>query len=146
MYRIPKWVVERSTWRSMPRHLKHASGVTEITVDWDRVAPREAEVVRNLLLVSGVASLASLKIAWRRSSSGHVHLRVGFPYELNPGEAFYEREQLADDPIRLKFDAYRYWRTRDPIYARGILFDSKVDGGLIFETGAWHPLPLLPRT
>jgi hypothetical protein len=63
----------------------------------------------------------------RKSSGGHgLHLRVPLRgLRLSPFQAFQVRQLLQDDPLRLKMDAYRWKRTRDPLYLRGITFDRK---------------------
>jgi hypothetical protein len=79
---------------------------------------------------------------YRKSSNGHVHLRIDFPCELSVLDAFMIRARMMDDQTRLALDMCRYLMT-DDLNEMNRCFDAK--GKLtpmlqISEAGPWIPI------
>lgn len=156
VYAIPPAVVasvdEPSAWlRWMDREdLNPRPGLLEdpaATVDWDDVAPNPRvvwRIWRAICLQYDPAGVAQYyRAEWRPSASGRgVHLRLRLPLgTLSPYRILATRAQFGDDRVRLTFDAYRWRRSKDPTYLRGILFDAKhSDDGFTLLAGRWRPL------
>jgi hypothetical protein len=77
---------------------------------------------------------------YRRSSKGHVHLRLGFPDEITVFDAFLLRSCLFDDPTRQNLDQRRYamWGS---LHEMNKCFDAKVEkGDQVYRAGPWIPI------
>jgi hypothetical protein len=77
---------------------------------------------------------------YRRSSSGHIHIRVTFPEEISAFDNFLLRTVLVDDLTRHHLDEKRYalWGSLNEINK---CFDSKGEaGGKPRHSGPWIPL------
>ena len=76
---------------------------------------------------------------YRRSSNGHVHLRLIFPHGIPVSDAWLLRQCLLDDQTRLHLDMRRFalWGS---LHELNKCFDSKADNGKITYAGPWIPL------
>jgi len=80
-----------------------------------------------------------VNVVYRRSSKGHVHLRVTFPHDITILDAFLLRSCLFDDLVRQNLDERRYalWGSLDEMNK---CFDSKADTEGIHKSGPWIPI------
>lgn len=79
---------------------------------------------------------------YRRSSSGHIHIRVVFQEEISAFDNFLLRSVLIDDLTRHHLDEKRYalWGSLNEINK---CFDSKgKTGGKLRHSGPWIPLAI----
>lgn len=109
--------------------LSRERGTQYVTLDWDGISPTR-QAVWNRLRYYGYRG----KYAWRPSSGGKgVH--VILPIEGNSAlDSFAVRAALLDDPERVRLDAWRAARTKNPHDVSGTLFDLK----RMRPAGKWH--------
>ena len=75
------------------------------------------------------------KIQYRRSASGHVHLKLELDYEPNLLIAFQVRALMHDDPWRIGIDLRRLaMQGRSEINR---IFSTKVKNGITYQVGEW---------
>lgn len=145
-YIIPAWVRDAPNWRRIRVPNVPCTEVGLVTVDLDRFFAASSESVGDYLerVDYWVGSDRPI-VQWRVSASRtgvHLRLPIPNPHLWTARDVLALREGLGDDPYRLKCDAWRFARTRDPIYLRGVLWDAKFDTvtGLESRAGRWHVL------
>lgn len=82
----------------------------------------------------------SINVQYRRSSKGHIHLRLLFPDDITVFDAFLLRSCLFDDLTRHSLDERRYalWGS---LHEMNKCFDHKAEpGGKVYSSGPWIPL------
>jgi hypothetical protein len=81
-----------------------------------------------------------LSADYRRSSNGHVHLRIYFNQEITVLDAFMIRAWMLDDRQRLALDEARYLITGS-LHEMNRCFDEKATmDGTVKRAGPWIPL------
>ena len=75
------------------------------------------------------------KIQYRRSASGHVHLKLELDYEPNLLIAFQVRAFLHDDPWRIGIDLRRLAFQGESEINR--IFSTKIKDGITYQVGEW---------
>lgn len=88
-------------------------------------------------------AMVSARAVYRRSSNGHVHLRLIFAGEVSVLDAFMIRAWMFDDQTRLSKDLARYLMTGD-LNEMNRTFDEKgkVENGevIVRQAGEWIPI------
>jgi len=82
----------------------------------------------------------SIFVQYRRSSKGHVHIRLIFDHDIAVFDAFLLRSCLCDDLVRHYLDEKRYalWGS---LHEMNKCFDTKSEsGGKVYVSGPWIPL------
>ena len=75
------------------------------------------------------------KIQYRRSASGHVHLKLELDFEPDLLIAFQVRALMHDDPWRIGIDLRRLaMQGRSEINR---IFSTKVKNGITYQVGEW---------
>jgi len=76
---------------------------------------------------------------YRRSSKGHIHLRLTFHDEITVFDAFLLRSCLFDDLTRHSLDERRYalWGS---LHEMNKCFDHKAEKGKVYSSGPWIAL------
>lgn len=87
------------------------------------------------LIYNGIGGVKSAFI--RKSSGGHVHIRVHLDHEVSIFESFMIRAFLCDDAARLACDLDRYYRT-GRLENTGRTFDQKYTRGQLRHAGRWQ--------
>ena len=78
------------------------------------------------------------KIQYRRSASGHVHLRLELDFEPDLLIAFQVRALMHDDPWRIGIDLRRLaFQGKSEINR---IFSSKYRNGIMQEVGEWNDI------
>jgi hypothetical protein len=77
--------------------------------------------------------------SYRRSSGGHVHVRLSMPCEVSVLDAFLIRAWLFDDKTRLQLDEARYLMTGS-LHEMNRCFDIKATVKGVNSSGPWIPL------
>lgn len=92
-----------------------------------------------IIKIEGVLD-QSITAQYRRSSKGHIHLRLLFNHEITVFDAFLLRSCLFDDLTRHSLDERRYalWGS---LHEMNKCFDHKGEaGGKTFSSGPWISL------
>jgi hypothetical protein len=76
---------------------------------------------------------------YRRSSKGHVHVRIIFENEITVLDALLLRAYLFDDTVRHSLDKRRYVEWEN-LYHMNRCFDDKIESGQIYSAGPWISL------
>ena len=96
---------------------------------------REAVISRIMMIENAIQQETNHSL-YRRSSNGHVHLRLFFDQEISVLDAFLIRATLWDDRTRLALDEARYLLTGS-LHEMNRCFDEKADGEGIKIAGPW---------
>jgi hypothetical protein len=96
-------------------------------------------VIRDRLIRLEKRLNISIPTKYRRSSNGHVHVRLFFPMEISVLDAFMARAWLFDDQTRLSKDLARYLITND-LNEMNRCFDEKGTINGAKKAGAWIPI------
>lgn len=79
-------------------------------------------------------------ISYRRSSSGHVHLKVILRNDVSIIDQFKIRSLLHDDPWRIGIDLRRLAIQGATEINR--IFDTKVKNGTVYTVGEWQDISI----
>jgi len=104
-----------------------------ITIEHVRVRHHRIEQRLNLTITA----------FYRRSSNGHIHVRLMFPCEITVLDAFLLRSCLYDDMTRFQLDHARYLLTGS-LHEMNRTFDEKYNAadGQVRRAGPWIPLDI----
>jgi hypothetical protein len=82
-------------------------------------------------------------VEYRKSSNGHVHMRLIMRKDIAALDAFMLRAWFLDDKTRMALDLKRYLLTGD-IEKMNRLFDEKATSSGIRKAGPWTSLDKIP--
>lgn len=88
--------------------------------------------------------ITPIKTEYRRSSNGHIHLKLVMPQEVSVLDGFMLRAWFLDDKTRLELDLKRYLLTND-LNEMNRCFDEKANADGMKKCGPWIPLDCEPK-
>ena len=106
----------------------------DIDEDFDEWKKNKLVAMRNRI-VNKVLNVWKAQL--RRSSGGHVHIKLKLNYDISLFQSLCLRAFLDDDPHRLACDLERFYRTKR-IDETGRCFDEKYTKGKTRYAGKWE--------
>lgn len=108
------------------------------------VGLNRAEVLYWLDRLKNERGIIPERAEYRRSSNGHIHLKVVMKNEISVLDGFMIRAWFLDDKTRLELDLKRYLLTND-LNEMNRCFDEKTNANGTRHSGPWIPLEKLPK-
>jgi hypothetical protein len=105
----------------------------------DRPGFTRHAVITRIMMIENAIQQEIQRSLYRRSSNGHVHLRLYLCQEVSVLDAFLIRATLWDDRTRLALDEARYLLTGS-LHEMNRCFDEKADGEGVKRAGPWISL------
>jgi hypothetical protein len=143
-----------------PPHFDNRSVGSQVTIDLDvffqyyirspQDVPENERIGLNIIATRERLNFLKMKFGikieakYRRSSSGNVHVRLFFPYEVSVLDAFMIRAWMMDDQTRLTLDMARYLKSND-LNEMNRCFDEKGTINGAKKAGPWIPIEEIPK-